>query len=265
VRVLGVDDFSLGASHPGTILVDLECHRIVDLLGEHSVESLAKWLWQHPKVEVASCDRSHICREGLSAGAPQATQVDDRWHVLRNLAEMLDEFLSPKRPRLKAAATPESQLKSTDDEDSLSEESLENPYKDPGAPGPLTPNRPRSGYARRQQTSLKHYELVVERWQEIRRLHQAGAEVIDIARKLGTSRPTVYRYKDLSEPQEFGQHRRRGSVLEIRGCSTTEALGGRLSQRQQALPGDPGARLLSQRVQCGTLAYRAQAIRWIDA
>src|SRR5215218_11085334 len=70
VRVLGVDDFSLGASHPGTILVDLECHRIVDLLGEHSVESLAKWLSQHPKVEVASRDRSHICREGLSAGAP---------------------------------------------------------------------------------------------------------------------------------------------------------------------------------------------------
>jgi hypothetical protein len=67
-------------------------------------------------------------------------------------------------------------------------------------------------YAHRQQTSRKHYELVVERWQEIRRLHEAGAEVADIARKLGTSRPTVYRYKDLTEPPEFGQHRRRGSV-----------------------------------------------------
>ena len=214
VRVLGVDDFSLGASHPGTILVDLERHRIVDLLGEHSVESLAKWLSQHPKVEVASRDRSHICREGLSAGAPQATQVADRWHLLRNLAEMLDEFLNQKRPRLKAAATPESQLNTSDDEDSLTEESVENPYKDPGAPGPLTPNRPRPGYARRQQISRKHYKLVVERWQEIRRLHQAGAEVTDIARKLGTSRPTVYRYKDLTEPPEFGQHRRRGSVLD---------------------------------------------------
>jgi len=215
VRVLGVDDFSLGASHPGTILVDLECHRIVDLLGEHSVESLAKWLSQHPKVEVASRDRSHICREGLSAGAPQATQVADRWHLLRNLAEMLDGFLSQRRPSLKAAATPESQLKSTDDEDSLTGQSVENPYKDPGAPGPLTPNRARPGYAHRQQSSRKHYELVVERWQEIRRLHQAGAEVSDIARKLGTSRPTVYRYKDLTEPPEFGQHRRRGSVLDL--------------------------------------------------
>ena len=214
VRVLGVDDFGLGASHPGTILVDLERHRIVDLLGEHSVESLAKWLSQHPNVEVASRDRSHICREGLSAGAPQATQVADRWHLLRNLAEMLDEFLSQKRPMLKAATTPETELKRRDDEDSLTEESVENPYEDPSAPGPLTPNRPRPGYAHRQQTSRKHYELVVERWQEIRRLHEAGAEVTDIARKLGTSRPTVYRYKALTEPPEFGQHRRRGSVLD---------------------------------------------------
>ena len=62
----GVDDFGLGgAKDPGTILVDLERHKIVDLLGEQSVKSLAKWLSQHPKVEMASRDRSHICREGL--------------------------------------------------------------------------------------------------------------------------------------------------------------------------------------------------------
>jgi transposase len=215
VRVLGVDDFSLGRENaPGTILVDLERHRIVDLLREHSVESLAKWLSQHPKIEVASRDRSHICREGLSAGAPQATQVADRWHLLRNLAETLDEFLAQKRPILKASAGPETVSETGDDEDGISEETTENPYQDPGAPGPLTPNRPRPSYAHQQQTRRKHYELVVERWEEIRRLHQAGADVADIARKLGTSRPTVYRYKDRSEPPEFGQHLRRGSVLD---------------------------------------------------
>ena len=69
-------------------------------------------------------------------------------------------------------------------------------------------------YARQQQTRRRHYELVLERWREIRRLQQAGADVTDIARKLGTSRPTLYRYKDLAEPPEFGQHRRKGSVLD---------------------------------------------------
>jgi transposase len=105
VRVLSVDDFGLGRDNaPGTILVDLGRHKIVDPLGEHSVESLAKWLSKHPKIELASRDRSHICREGLSAGAPQATQVADRWHLLRNLAETLDKFLGQTPPILKAAA-----------------------------------------------------------------------------------------------------------------------------------------------------------------
>jgi transposase len=163
---------------------------------------------------VASRDRSPICREGLSAGAPQATQVADRWHLLRNLAEMLDEFLGQKRPILKAAAGPETVEQTGSDEDSVSEENVENLYQDPGAPGPLTPNRPRPGYAHQQQRRRRHYELVVERWEEIRRLQGAGANFCEIARKLGTSRPTVYRYKDLTEPPEFGQHRRKGSVLD---------------------------------------------------
>jgi transposase len=96
VRVLSVNDFGLGRDNaPGTILVDLERHKkIVDLLGEHSLEALAKWLSKHPKIEVASRDRPHICREGLSAGAPQATQVADHWHLLRNLAQTLQKTLT---------------------------------------------------------------------------------------------------------------------------------------------------------------------------
>jgi transposase len=140
--------------------------------------------------------------------------VADRWHLLRNLAEALDEFLGQKRPILKAAAAPRTQPGRGDDGVSASSETTDNPYQDPGAPGPLTPDRPRPGYARQQQTRRRHYELVLERWREIRRLQQAGADVTDIARKLGTSRPTVYRYKDLAEPPEFGQHRRKGSVLD---------------------------------------------------
>jgi hypothetical protein len=164
--------------------VDFERHKIVDLLGERSVGSLANWLSQHPKVEVAIRDRSHICWEGLSVGAPQATQVADRWHLLRNLAETLDEFLGQKRPILKAAAGSETVPETGSDEDSVSEETTENPYQDPGAPGPLTPNRPRPAYAHQQQTRRRHYELVVERWMEILGLQGTGADVSDIARKL---------------------------------------------------------------------------------
>jgi transposase len=45
VKVLGVDDFGFKRGNaPGTILVDLERHRIVDLLQGHSTESIAQWL-----------------------------------------------------------------------------------------------------------------------------------------------------------------------------------------------------------------------------
>jgi transposase len=88
VRVLGVEDFGLGRDNaPGTILVDLERHKIVDLLAEHSVESLAKWLSRHPKVEVASRDRSHfsagrvfrpVHRRGHPGGRPLALAAQPR-------------------------------------------------------------------------------------------------------------------------------------------------------------------------------------------
>ena len=63
VRVLGVDDFAFkkGSTY-GTILVNLEDHKVVDLLPERSQESLVGWLESHPLagVEVATRDRSNI-------------------------------------------------------------------------------------------------------------------------------------------------------------------------------------------------------------
>jgi transposase len=82
VRVVGVDDFGFGRGNaPGTILVDLERHRVADLFEGHSSESIARWLGQHPGVEVVGRDRSNVCREGINAGAPKAMQVADRWHT----------------------------------------------------------------------------------------------------------------------------------------------------------------------------------------
>lgn len=67
VHALGVDDFAFRRGNAaGTIMVDLERHRIVDLRQGHSTESIAQWLRQYPDLEVVSRDRSHVCREGVS-------------------------------------------------------------------------------------------------------------------------------------------------------------------------------------------------------
>jgi transposase len=107
VRVLGVDDFAFRKSHAyGTILVDLERRRVVDLLPERSTESLARCLREHSGVEIDARNRSHVSAQGVSEGAPGATQVADRWHLLRNLASVLEEFLLQKRPALRREDAP---------------------------------------------------------------------------------------------------------------------------------------------------------------
>jgi transposase len=93
-RVLGVDDWAYRRGQRyGTILVDLEQRAVVDLLPDRSAESLAACIQSHPGIEVVSRDRAGYYAEGAAQGAPEAVQVADRWHLLRNLSEALQQIV----------------------------------------------------------------------------------------------------------------------------------------------------------------------------
>lgn len=85
-RVLGVDEWAWRKEHRyGTLRVDLERHRPIDLLPERQTESFAAWLQQHLGVEIVARDRGGTYAEAVATVLPQAIQVAHRFHLLKNL------------------------------------------------------------------------------------------------------------------------------------------------------------------------------------
>ena len=176
-RVLAVDDWAWRRGHHyGTVLVDLEHNRVVDLLPDRQAGTLAAWLRQHPGVEVVARDRAGAYAEGVRQGAPEAVQVADRWHLLRNLGMAVQALADRHSSAVRSAA------RRVTDELAAAAAAM---------PPPPPPARALTAAKRASRASFDRRQA---RYEEAARLHVAGASISRIAALLGAERKTVRRW-----------------------------------------------------------------------
>jgi len=189
-RVLGIDDWAWrkGARY-GTMICDLEQHRPIELLPDRAPDTVAAWLRAHPGITVISRDRGDPYIEGATRGAPEATQVADRFHLVKNLGEAVEAFLHHKQSVLKRVGRG-------------TEGSV------PDVP-PLQPWQVRA-----EEESQRRHAQSLARYDAVLALRAKGASVADIARSVEISRETVYRYLRLGAPPERKRRSVRRTVLD---------------------------------------------------
>lgn len=182
VWALGVDDWARrkGRSY-GTILVDLDLQRVIDLLPDRTAETLAAWLRGHPEVLVVTRDRAGAYAEGIRLGAPQALQVADRFHLVKNVTDALERYLTRQHAALRRAADPSEPVSCN-----------------AGTPGTPAPSSSREQPARRARRLARYEEVIA--------LHALAMSDRVIAAHVGVSARTVQRW--LHQGQ-FPERRRR--------------------------------------------------------
>lgn len=191
-RVLGVDEWAFRRGHHyGTILCDLERHCVVDLLPDRSSDSFATWLASHPGVEVIARDRADYYAQGAAAGAPEAVQVVDRWHLLRNVRDALARVAERYPQELTAAAQAAIS-------ESKSEESVPTAAAPEATITPENTTREERWKQQRRAERLKRYE-------QVRALGAEGLSQAEIACQTGLYRGTVARFLHASSFPERAQ------------------------------------------------------------
>jgi transposase len=190
-RVLGIDDFAFRKGQTyGTILVDLERRRVVELLPDREADTVAAWLRAYRGAEVITRDRATAHAQAAREAAPEAVQVADRWHLLENLRDALERALQRRTSAIRAFLSNHKPVSSAPPE-------RDKARARPSAESPAERQRRRE-----------------DLFERVRRLHEEGYSLRRIAAELSLRYRTVERYVRSDACPDWGRGRRRPSALD---------------------------------------------------
>jgi transposase len=196
-HVLGVDDWAYRKRQTyGTVLIDLQRRRALALLPDREAKTLALWLQAHPGVGVIARDRSRAYADGARQGAPDAIQVADRFHLLQNLAEALDQVFNAHSNTLEAVNTAPRRA----------------PVAQPGGTVAVLvppPSPPRIVQELAHQRQARRLALHQQIWA----FHRQGWPGWAIAQQLGIGKNTVFRYLRMATLPERKRRADRGRSI----------------------------------------------------
>ncbi len=193
-RVVGIDDWAYKRGQKyGTILVDLEQHRVLDLLPDRTTDTVATWLKNQPSIEVISRDRAGAYADAARQGAPQAQQVADRWHLLQNLTEAVQRVIERHSAQLREIV-----------QESTESTSVEQPGE---AQEPTSAPPSNSSAEQRRRARQERRQACCA---EVLRLQAQGMSILAIARQLRIHRRSVRQYMRIGVvPRALPSGRRR--------------------------------------------------------
>jgi transposase len=233
VHKVGIDEWAWKKGQRyGTILVDLEKRRVVQLLADRSVETSKAWLRKHPEIDLVSRDRGKIFREAATEGAPQAKQAVDRFHLQKNFAEALEKFFRKQERALKKATQ-----RSTGKTRSAAETAVPEKVA-------------RERRARHRQRVSMHKRI----W----KLYRQGCHKEQIAQLVGVSSRRVYRALEQETPPPTLRRSRSSSIVDPYLSAPFFEMEPGVPQRRPAVRGNcrgGGTRGRSEHSRCGFVPF----------
>jgi transposase len=202
VRVLGLDDFAWKKRFTyGTILVDLERRKIIDVLPDRESATVEKWLREHPGVNVVSRDRGKEFTKAATQALPQAQQVVDRFHLVQNLAEVLQVILGHCRADIRQAEkSPFPSLEKTTGQNAR-------PLPTATTWQQRTPPHVEKAHQARQASRDDRYQQMIE-------LRAHSLTQAEIAKRMGMSVRAVRSWLKQEAAPTWKRHSRRRSVFD---------------------------------------------------